>query len=520
MAPISAQSGGEGGGPGESVTRDVDVSAAARLIGTRAVRGAGALLMRQVVVKGTTIVGTIVLARILSPADFGVYAVVLFGITLLTLMGDGGLAASLIQSPEEPGPGDFRVLFAFQEMVYVPLAISGILLAPGIAAALHLGAGAIGLIRLMSVSFVIASFRTMATSRLERHLQFDKLAIVEVVEVLVFQGGAILLAVSGLGVYSLGLALVASQIASAALVNVLSPWPIGLRWDRRILARHLSFGVNYQGFVIVDALKNGAVPLGVGLIAGATAVGYIVWATGVANYALIFMTILGRLYFPAFSRLQADRPALYRAFERALRVNCLVVYGPSVALLLYAREITETVFTSKWMPATDLFPYFVAISLLLAIVVPCISLLNAIGRPRVVFLFGVGWLLLAWILTVPLVTGMGFVGFGVANLLMNALDVILFIVVSRLTGLNLARVVAPYLAAALVSGGSMFVLREAIAAAETPGLAFPAMALGILVYLGILSVIERDQMRWVIRATSRGLYGRRRPPADPGSTSL
>jgi len=115
---------------------------------------------------------------------------------------------------------------------------------------------------------------------------------------------------------------------------------------------------------------------------------------------------------------------------------------------------------------------------------------------------------------------MGFVGFGVANLLMNALDVILFIVVSRLTGLNLARVVAPYLAAALVSGGSMFVLREAIAAAETPGLAFPAMALGILVYLGILSVIERDQMRWVIRATSRGLYGRRRPPADPGSTSL
>src|SRR5207244_4285501 len=162
---------------------------------------------------------------------------------------------------------------------------------------------------------------------------FGPLALAETVEVAVFQGLAIAMASQRLGPFSLGLAFVASQLVAALLINCIERWPMAWRFDWRRIRGHLGFGLRYQGFALVDAIKNGVAPVAVGILGGATSVGYITWATSVANYPVIFVTILGRLYFPTFARLQADHDAVRAAFRKSLELDCLAVYGLSAVIL-------------------------------------------------------------------------------------------------------------------------------------------------------------------------------------------
>lgn len=72
---------------------------ASKHVATKAVRGVFALGLRQILVHGFNLVGNVMLARMLSPTDFGVYAVVVFLITFLGAFGGTGLASNLIRSP-------------------------------------------------------------------------------------------------------------------------------------------------------------------------------------------------------------------------------------------------------------------------------------------------------------------------------------------------------------------------------------------------------------------------------------
>ena len=69
----------------------------------RAVRGSVALGIRQSGVLGLNLMGSVILARLLTPGEFGVYAVVLFARSFLAAFADGGLGAGLIRQPDEPG---------------------------------------------------------------------------------------------------------------------------------------------------------------------------------------------------------------------------------------------------------------------------------------------------------------------------------------------------------------------------------------------------------------------------------
>ena len=96
----------------------------------KAVRGGFSLLIRQGFGHLIVVSGTILLARLLTPDDFGIYAVVTFLVKFLTLFGDVGLGASLIQREEEPCLEDWRAVFTFQQILVTTFALIVFLIAP------------------------------------------------------------------------------------------------------------------------------------------------------------------------------------------------------------------------------------------------------------------------------------------------------------------------------------------------------------------------------------------------------
>src|SRR5437868_3575989 len=173
-----------------------------RTLVRKTAHGAFALGIRQILVQGTRILGGIFLARLLTPTQFGFYAIVLYLQLFLTAFGDAGLAASLVRQHEEPETIDYRAIFTMQQILVLLTSALLWLAAPSIGSWYHLRPQDAWLFRLVSLSFFVTSFMVIPQVRLERHLAFQKLAGIESAQAVIFNAFAVYLAWRGLGAYA------------------------------------------------------------------------------------------------------------------------------------------------------------------------------------------------------------------------------------------------------------------------------------------------------------------------------
>ena len=86
--------------------------------------------VRTMAMRGVTALGTVVLARLLSPSDFGVFAILVFWMSLLLQFGDVGFSASLIQQDHEPTPDEIGTAWVIQQALWIPIVAAVWLIAP------------------------------------------------------------------------------------------------------------------------------------------------------------------------------------------------------------------------------------------------------------------------------------------------------------------------------------------------------------------------------------------------------
>ena len=396
------------------------------IIAGKAFQGVLALGVRQVLVQGLNLTGSVLLARLLSPAEFGIFAIITFILTFLLAFGDAGLGASLIRESSEPAEEDYRAVFTAQQALVVVVVVISWVAAPWAARAYGMPAGNAWLFRLITLSLLFTSFQVIPSIRLERHLRFDKLAIVETGMALVFNGSAVAMALMGFGAFSFAWALLFRSVAGAALAYAVSPWLPRWHWHWELVKQHLSFGVPYQGFNFVCLLKDSMNPVFIGLLLGPAQVGYINWAVMVSSAPGLALMALRRVYLPAFSRMQ-DHPESLRQFvERVIRAaNAL--YAPIAVLTLALIEpITRIVFGAKWLTAIPLFYLFWVGSMFSPTAVAAIALLNAVGRSRTPFIFVVIRTIAVWAIGAPLVLLLGRAGYALADCVSQVLNIYLF----------------------------------------------------------------------------------------------
>src|SRR3989339_618858 len=193
-------------------------------IKTKAFKGVFTLTFRRLILKVIDTVGVIFLARALSQDVFGVFGIISFVVfTFLSFFSDIGFGAALIQKREPLTDADTKTTFTIQQSLVTLLLILAWLSSPFISGFYHLGDQGIWLIRVLSLSLFLTSFKTIPSILLERELKFEKLVIPEIVETLIYNGLAVYMALHGYGVWSLVIAILARTVAGAILLNLLSP---------------------------------------------------------------------------------------------------------------------------------------------------------------------------------------------------------------------------------------------------------------------------------------------------------
>jgi O-antigen/teichoic acid export membrane protein len=384
-------------------------------INRRVQRGIKAMMSRQVLTQVLTFFGGILLARHLVPADFGLYTIATFFVQTVAQFGSFGLAASLVQRRNELEERDLVVAFTLQQLAIGTIVLLLILAAPLVPQLYpHAPPGLDWLIRAMSVTLFLTSWRTMSELQIERQLGFDKLAVIEVTESLIYQGMAVALALSGFGVWSLVAALLVKSVVGAALAYWVAPWPLRFGWDRKLALDILRFGLPFQLTSLLNSAGGWITPLLVGPLIGPQAVGYLGWAAANGKKPLLLVDSVMRVAFPHFARLQDQPDEVERMMQRylgwllvpsALWFTLLVTAGPPLVALIY---------TAKWLPAVTALLLSAA-----AVALDCIVWLvgqtqNALGLIRLALVRAGTRSGLNIALSIPLVLWLGYDGVPIA----------------------------------------------------------------------------------------------------------
>lgn len=463
-------------------------------VARRAVRGGLALATRQVVMFSVSVAGGVLLARVLSPKEYGVYVIANFWLNLLLVIGNAGLGGALVQQSAEPTGRDLDLVFTAQTAMGLLLGVAGVIAAPWLAAAYGLSAAGVEVMRLFAVALMIQAVQAVPIIRLERELRFGAIGYIGAAEVLTFNGMAVGLAYAGWGVRSFGLAIAAQALVGAAGAWWCAPWRPHRRWDRVRLRELLAFGIPFQGSTIVSLVKDSLTPTFVGLLLGVHAVGLIGWAQSAAAFALFALTALSRLWVPAFARLADDREALARAVNSAVRWMNTAVAPVALILLVLIHPITHLVYGDRWKAGVNVFYLLWPANLVVPTVAVLTGMLTAVGRVRLTFLFTMLWMLATWILGAPLIGWLGIVGYGWTNLAVQTTNVVVFRAARREVHASLVRAaVLPWTLGAPLAL-VLYVVQRTWPARSLSALALYALSMAIS-YVVAVVLTGRDELR-------------------------
>ncbi len=465
------------------------------LLRRRAKSALGLLALRTVLLQLMTLGGQVVLARSLEPKDFGVYAILRFALSFFVFLGDVGLGGSLVQKKEQPTEDDIANVFTLQ-----------LLLASGVVVLVWSLAGLVDnawpdlptdgpwLLRILAVDLLLTTLRTIPSILMERTLQFAKLAALDIVLSFTFYITAVSLAVTGHGSTSLIAAVLIQGAVGALLAFALHPFRPRLRLNREVLRPIIKFGLPFQMTQVIGFLNGAVTPIYAGSALGARSLGLINWAQDTAYFPLKAVDIVGRAAFPLYSRLQGDPRALGESFGRAVYL-CAMVTSFFVALVFaMGPNIVHVVFTDKWAPALPiLYVYAGAISI--GFYTPIIgALLNATGRPQLLFRLSCFWVTLAWVAVLITTPRWGMPGYAYGYCLHVIVgNVLMFCLTPRLVPHSrvFSRLLAP-----LLGGLGVYVTAKYACAswAQTPATFIAAVLLLVLVHLAILALVDRKRL--------------------------
>jgi O-antigen/teichoic acid export membrane protein len=417
----------------------------------RTLRGFLLLGVQRVVGLAVTAAGGIVLARLLTPEIFGLYAILAFAVGVGVALSDLGLGAALVQRPDLDPTVTLGTTFTLNLFLASVLALGVVALAPVVARWLGPAGDVAAPLRCLALLIVLASLRMPAAVLLERRLAYVPLAIAEAADTVVFYTLAVAAALAGAGLWSFVLGALFARLANVAIVWSAAPARPRPAWRPGELAPVLRFGLPFQGSALIGIVRDASMPTIVTAWSGVAAVGFLNWASTLAFQPLQLVTIAGRVLFPALSRVQDDRERFGLATERALNRIAAVLYPSALLLLAGADPIVRLVYGEAWTPAIPAVRLFCVTTLLGGTSTIIVHALYGLGRADLVFRLGLGWAALVWLLTLALVPWLGFLGFAVASVGVSVSGVAPLLVLRREVPIRFLPAVRVPLASALLS---------------------------------------------------------------------
>jgi O-antigen/teichoic acid export membrane protein len=332
--------------------------------------------------RGSSLLATAILTRLITPADFGLVALAGVFMTFLDMLQGLGVGQALVVVKEDEVEEKAETAFVVSVVVGLLLSLLTVAISPAAVALFH-QPRLYAIMPVLGLTFFFYSLGSTHYAIATKRMDFRSRTAAELTDALIRGATGVTLALAGAGVWALVIGYSAGNIAMAIVLWKLIPWRPHWRPKRSHLRALLTFGGATTAVGIMAGFLAEFDNLVVGRVLGTTQLGYYSIATKLPFLFIISLAaVAGEVLFPAFATLK--REDMGRAFLTAFRYTGMVALPLTAILITLAEPITVGVFGPHWRPAVAASQVLCIWALMSPISMVCGNAFKSRGRADIV----------------------------------------------------------------------------------------------------------------------------------------
>ena len=289
----------------------------------------------------------LILARLLTPSDFGIIAMLGVFFAISNSFIDSGFGTALIRKPERKEE-DFTTVFIFNVVVSILIYAILFFIAPWVGRFFNTPI-LCSILRVQAVCLIIGGLMAVLDAKLTIELNFKAIAQRSLLSSIISGVVAIYLAYNGFGVWSL-----VYQAIIFSLVNLIFVW-LYCKWKPKLIFSLSSFielgsfGSRLLAAGLLDTLYTKLTPLAIGKFYTAQDLGYYNRGAEFARLPRdVSLSVFQKISLPVFSKIQNDEEHLIRVYRKYIKLTSMIMMFLSVLLAALSKPVILLLLTDKW----------------------------------------------------------------------------------------------------------------------------------------------------------------------------
>lgn len=299
---------------------------------------------------GLTFIIGIILARLLSPREFGLIGMITIFIALSQSLVDSGFTQALIRK-KDCTQADYSTVFYFNLLVGIVLFF-----------VLFFSAGTISrffdepqlylIIQVIGLSIIVNAFTIVQRARLTKEINFKLQTKISIIASIVSGIIGITMAYAGYGVWSLVFKTLFGFVMTSLLLWLWNKWIPSLVFSKNSFKELFNFGYKLMISGLINTAYKNIYLLIIGKYFSATELGFYTRADQFRNLPSQNITsVIQRVSYPVLSEIQNDIPRLRTAYQKIIKSTMLITFHTMMIMAAIAKPLILTLIGEKWLPS-------------------------------------------------------------------------------------------------------------------------------------------------------------------------
>lgn len=321
----------------------------------------------------------LIMARLLSPSDFGAIAMITIFIVMAETFVDSGFGLALIRNKKNTEE-DYSTVFYFNLVVSIICCIVLILSAPYIAKYFKMPI-LLPVLRVLSLNVIINSLMTVPVARLTIDLNFKAIAMQSMASSIISGLVGVTLAYMDFGVWALVWQTMIASLVNLSFVYFYCKWMPKLIFSRNSFSNLFNYGSKLLAANIINRIYMNLTDPIIGKTFSAEALGFYNRGTGLATYPVDSVnSVLGKILFPIMAKIQDDHEHLISVYSKYIRMLSLIIFFACCLLAALAKPTIIILLTEKWLPSVVFLQIFIFSVMFDHLQTVNLKLLQVVGR--------------------------------------------------------------------------------------------------------------------------------------------
>lgn len=292
----------------------------------------------------------IVLARLLSPSDYGVVGMATIFFALAGILIDSGFCTALIRK-KETTIEDTSTIFFFNLTVSIVCCIILCIFSNNIAVFLNAPI-LTDIVKVSALSLVIGSLGSVQWALCTKKVDFKTPALIGLPIQIITGGIAILLAYLGCGSWALVFQTFTATLLSTVAIWFVSDWRPRFLFSKKSFKELFGFSGNLALNAIFDTFYNEGLGMVIGKYYTSSQLGYYSKGQSTAQLpSTVIFSMVSNVIFPVLAKVQDDEQRLIMAYRKFMRIISLFIFFIMMLVITNAKDIVVFLYSSKWIPA-------------------------------------------------------------------------------------------------------------------------------------------------------------------------